>query len=176
MLIEAALALEIHRTNPALPAGTVRQYAAWVLEEARARDFDPWLFHGVIVIESRWTAGVVRVEGNHTCSVGLGQINVRCDGRHIAPLKEPRANLRRMGAMFDALRHACVTLCDEAGWLRGYNPGDGTYTRRVLAILSRCHVLYSEPALCRVHPHMHVSGLRGEAVDAAGAECGPATR
>jgi hypothetical protein len=157
MLLEAALALEIHRTNPAVSETTAKQYAHWVVAEAAPQGIDPWVFHGIAFHESRWTAGAVKHEGNGTCSVGLGQINVKdCNSNRISVLKDPRLNIRAMAILLGKLKKNCQTNCGELGWIRGYNAGDTTYVPTIRQKVDQAHAHYRESALREVPARVHL--------------------
>lgn len=163
MLIEAALAVEIQRTNPALNEEVRRQYAHWVVEEATARDLDPWIFHGIIHTETRWKAGIVVHEHDGSCSVGLGGINVRqCDSPRAAELRDPQKNIQAMGSFLSTIRHRCAHHCDGLGWLRAYNGGDRLYVpKKVGPIVDRCRAAYQQPPVREVQARMHTPRVSG---------------
>jgi hypothetical protein len=151
MLIEVALALEIRTTNPKLTAETSQQYANWVVEEAADRGLDPWLLHGLVSVESAWTASAVNHEKNGTCSVGLGQINTGCSKEQLAKYQDPRTNLHKIGEYLAGMQKSCTKDCKNNGWVRAYNPGSKDYyLRQIRAIVARCHKEYDsvgEPAV-----------------------------
>lgn len=161
MAIELALALAIRQTNPKVDHARADKYAAWVVEEADKRALDPWLFQAIIYTESRWTARVVRVEGDGSCSVGLGQINLaRCEKDKIEELKEPQTNLQRMGEFLERIRSTCRYKCDGLGWLRAYNPGSKKYVPAVAAALERYHARFDEQSSRRaLRVDVHASGM-----------------
>jgi hypothetical protein len=169
MLVETALMLEIQRTNPKVPEPQARKFASWVLEEADRNNLDPWLFHGIVYIESRWTPGVVRREEDGSCSIGLGQINVRrCEASKVQPLRDPRENLRRMGDFLSTIRDSCLKNCQGLKWLRFYNYNNKRYvTGLVGPVVDRCHAAYDEkdeqPSPEHVHSELHVSRVCREA-------------
>lgn len=164
MLIEAALAVEIHRTNPALNDETRVQYASWVVEEATARDLDPWVFHAIIHVETRWKAGIVVHEHDGTCSVGLGGINVACDSSRAKDLRDPHANIQAVGVFLTRIRRRCAyRWCSDhngLGWLRMYNGGQDYVTRLVGPIVERCHAAYPAQSIVgEVQAEVHVPEL-----------------
>jgi hypothetical protein len=139
MLLELALMAAIHKTNPELPSSTTRQYAQWVLAEAKKTSLDPWLFQALIHRESRWHPTVVRHERDGSCSVGLGQINGPCKPAVVAPMLDPHANIQRMGAFLSGARDRCRTDCGDLGWLRAYNPGDQVYLQAIKKAVANYH-------------------------------------
>lgn len=174
MLIEAALVLEMQRTNPRVNTRTAHKYAEWVLEESTQHVLDPWLIFSLVYVESRWTAVVVRPEGDGSCSVGLGQMNVAtCDPIEIERLVDPRENLRRVGHRLALLRRVCKNDCEGIRWLRGYNPGSKSYVSKVEGVLARAHAEY-EPPLREVPTDLYASWMCREDDRGASAECGVA--
>lgn len=159
MLVEAALALEIHRINPSVSQQKSVVYAHWVMEEAEPRGIDPWIFHSLIYQESRWTPSVVAHEKNGSCSVGLGQINVSCNSPQVALLKQPRENLRRMGSFLGKLKTGCKERCEELGWLRGYNPGSPQYLVEIRKRVDENHARYRESTLREVPARVLLAGV-----------------
>jgi hypothetical protein len=133
------LALAIGSTNHALPPRKVRELAAVVVEQASQGQLDPWLIYEIVYRESRWTPSALRREWDGTCSVGLGQINTRCDKGFIAPLFDPVVNLRKIGEYLVHFRKTCSHECENGMWLRGYNPGSSTYAPEILAKVSKHH-------------------------------------
>jgi hypothetical protein len=174
MLIETALMLEIQRTNPRrVDENKAALYSGWVVEQAREHNLDPWLLHSLIYVESRWVAKVVRLEGDKSCSVGLGQINVAdCNEQKIRKLQDPHENLRHIGARLELLQRTCKKNCEGLGWLQGYNPGSKSYVRLVETVLRRCHDDH-ESIVREVHARLHVPGLRRDGRCGASAECRP---
>lgn len=162
MLIEAALAMEIQRTNPKLDDKVSQKYARLVVEEATARDLDPWVFHGIIHTETRWKAGIIVHEHDGTCSIGLGGINVKkCDSPRARELRDPQRNIQAMGSFLSTIRARCAHHCDGLGWLRAYNGGDREYVpKKVGPIVERCHVTYELP-LREVQAEVQPPGLWG---------------
>ena len=161
MLIEAALIIEMHRSNPAMDDKTAEAYAGWVVEESENHKLDPWLVYSLVHVESRWKTSAFRLEGDGTCSVGLGQINVpNCDPWTIERLHDPHHNLKTVTLRLDLLRRICRKKCEGIGFVRGYNPGDRSYLRLIGQVLERCHDDY-EPALREVRTGMHVSRVWG---------------
>ena len=133
------LSLAIQASNPKVQPREARLYARWVLREAAAQHADPWVFQAIIARETRWTPTEVRHETDGSCSVGLGQINVDCAPRIVAPLLDPRTNIRRVGAVLAHLKSSCRHDCQDLGWLRAYNPGSAAYFEAVLAAVQRYH-------------------------------------
>jgi len=164
MLMQAMLVLEIQRTNPRIGDAVAEHYASWVVEEADAHEEDPWLIFALGYVESRWTARVVRHEGDGSCSVGIGQINVpTCEARAVERLRDPRENLRQVGTRLELLRRTCKKDCMGIGWLRGYNPGDRGYVARVEKVLRRCHEEHDDhqPVVREVPTGLHLPGMCG---------------
>lgn len=167
MIVEAALAMEIQRTNPKVPEPRANEFAGWVVEEANRNNIDPWLIHGIVHIESRWTPGVVRHENDGSCSIGLGQINVlHCESAKIKPLRDPRENLHRMSDFLSTIRNACLKNCEGYKWLRFYNYNNKHYvTGLVGPVVDRCHAAYDTEddeqhrPLPYVHSLLHVPWL-----------------
>lgn len=161
MLIEAALALEIQTVNPRLPTPTVTQYVQWVVEDSRHYDVDPWVVYALVGVESHWNAAALRREGDGTCSVGLGQINVRdCYSEKVVRLLEPRANLRAVVLRLNLLQRVCSHDCDGIGWLQGYNPGSHHYLGLVTRLMRRRGVYEDrESDIREVHTEMYSSGM-----------------
>jgi len=172
MLIEAALMFEVQRTNLRIDERTARKYVDWIVEQATTHRLDPWLFFSLVYVESRWTAAVVRAEGDKSCSVGLGQINVSdCDPLEIERLQEPHENLRNVGWRLAQLRRICTRDCEGIRWLRGYNPGSKSYVSKVETVLERCHADYESP-LREIPAGLHLSGVQWQSGDRTGRECG----
>jgi hypothetical protein len=94
--------------------------------------------------------------------VGLGQINVRCGSPDVAVLRQPRENLRRMGAFLSHIRTSCTHDCENLGWLRAYNPGDAEYLSAVQAAVRKAHAQDGQPTVRRVRTHLHAPRVRGE--------------
>lgn len=158
--IGLALAMEIQRYNPALPEVTRLQYAEWVVEEAESKGLDPWVFHGIIATESRWAYYAFRRENDGSCSVGLGQINVKCTSPRAKSLKDPHENIKTMGSFLSTLKATCAHHCDGLGWLKRYNPGDSAYVpKKVEPIVQRCHVEHPKPALRAIQTRLHASRM-----------------
>ena len=134
-----ALVVAIQGVSPSLSHTTALKYARWVDRTAHERRLDPWIFVAIVDHETRWDARVVRHEHDGTCSVGLGQINVPCGDSYIAPLQDPRVNIRRMGKILQHLKSHCRYACEDLGWLRGYNPGSEQYLAGVQAEIRRHH-------------------------------------
>lgn len=172
MLTELALALAIQKTNPKIPEATAQKYALWVLEESEKNDLDPWLFQALIHRETRWTAQAVRHESNGTCSVGLGQINGKCDEKVMAPLRDPRRNLHRMGELLVHMREVCTRKCQDLGWLRAYNPGSPAYLRAIQEAVKQYHAHYDQPAVLCVSPGMCLAWMSGEGGRRSICDCG----
>jgi len=146
MLLEAALALEIQRTNPKVSRDLATVYAQEVVAQAARVDVDPWVFHGVIYVESRWTARVVRYEEDFTCSVGLGQINVRtCKKERVEELKNGMNNIAEMATFFVKIKAKCARRCGGLRWLVPYNPGQPRYVGWVKKIVDQAHARYDGP-------------------------------
>lgn len=163
MLTELALVLEIQKTNGALTAAKSKQYASWVMEEASKNDIDPWVFHSIVWVESRWTARVVRKEQDGSCSIGLGQINVRCDSKQVEVLQDPRENLKKMGTFLSGIKTTCKHDCAGLGWLKAYNGGDRNYVpKKVEPIVQRCHAAYVEPAVRTIPARVLSSRVPGQ--------------
>jgi len=166
MLLEAALVLEIQRTNPKVGEELATLYAQTVVAQAARVDIDPWVFHGIIHVESSWTARVVRHEGDRTCSVGLGQINVRtCKHTTIKLLQDPVQNITAVADFLARIKRKCIRRCGDLRWLVPYNPGQPRYVGWVKTIVDRSHDRYDEPAwpLPKVRTRMHVAWLQWEA-------------
>ena len=164
LMLSALLSAAIHSSNPQLPPKEVARYTSWVIEEAREHSLDPWVFHAIIHRETHWTATAVRHERDGSCSVGLGQINTRCNSSDIKVLLNPRNNLSRMGYFLARIRRMCRKGCAELGWLRRYNPGDADYLHAVQAAVRSCHE-HTESAVSRVRPDLRPSGVRVHSTD-----------
>lgn len=156
------LSAAIQHSNPHLSHRERDRYASWVLEEAREHSLDPWIFPALINRETHWTATALRHEADGSCSVGLGQINVRCSSPEVVALQQPHANLHRMGAFLSRIRASCTHDCENLGWLRAYNPGDAEYLSAVQAAVRNAHAQDGQPAVRRVRAHLHASRVRGE--------------
>jgi hypothetical protein len=171
MLIEAALTAEIQKTNPRkIDERKAETYAGWVVEQAKEHSLDPWLLHALVYVESRWVAKVVRIEGDKSCSVGLGQINVAdCSDAKVQKLQDPHENLRQVARRLDLLQRTCKNSCEGLGWLQPYNPGDKSYVRLVETVLRRCHDDH-EPAVRDVQTRLHFSGVCWQGPGGAGAK------
>lgn len=157
MLLETALLLEIRSTKPTLKEQTAQMYTQYVLQEADRQVIDPWVFHGIIKIESEWTSKAFRKEGDGSCSIGLGQINVKCDDKkRIAELSDPKKNIEAMGSFLGRIKNTCRKKCDGLGWLVRYNPGNHQYVGWVSGVVQRCHAAY-EPTLRNVPTPVHPS-------------------
>jgi hypothetical protein len=161
MILEAALALEIQRVNPRLPECTVDRYAQLVVDEAQKRGVDPWVVFALVTVESRWISSAMRYEGDGTCSVGLGQINVRdCASDRVEKLKNPYTNLRVVVGRLGYLQDFCKRDCAGLGWLRGYNPGSRRYVSFVVqAMTAREKYEDRESDVSEVHIEVYSSGM-----------------
>jgi hypothetical protein len=137
------------------------------MEEAGKNSLDPWVFHGIVWTESRWTAHVVRREQDGSCSVGLGQINVRCDSKQVKVLQDPRENLKKMGVFLGNLQTSCKKNCSGLGWLKAYNWNDKAYVpQKVEPIVQRCHASYSVQSHLRaVQADLYLPWLPRETAD-----------
>jgi len=159
MLLEVALMMEIQRTNPKVPLATAQDYTRWVLEEAQEKDIDPWVFHAIIHIESRWSWWAFRKEQDGTCSVGLGQINVKCDSPKALELKDPHTNILAMGQFLGHLRKRCHQRCDNLNWVVPYNAGNPEYIGWVRKRVGDEHARYPQPSLPDLPAPVHVEGV-----------------
>jgi hypothetical protein len=159
MLLEAALTLEIQRTNPKVPTPTAQDYTRWVLEQAQERDIDPWVFHAIIHIESRWSYWAFRKEQDGTCSVGLGQINVKCDSPRAKELKDAHTNILAMGEFLGHLKDKCHQKCDNLRWVIPYNAGNPEYIGWVRKRVGDEHARYPQPPLPDLQTGVYVEGL-----------------
>lgn len=159
MLLEAALMLEIQRTNPKVTPETAKNYAGWVLEEAADKEIDPWVFHAIIYIESRWSWWALRREQDGTCSVGLGQINVKCDSERAKELRDPRTNILAVGEFLGHLKDRCHRRCDNLNWVVPYNAGNPCYIGWVRKRVGDEHARYPQPTLPEVQAGLHLEGL-----------------
>lgn len=167
MLLEAALAIEIQNTNPKVGSELAMNYAHEVALQAARVDIDPWVFHGIIYVESRWTADVVRHEGDKTCSVGLGQINVRtCAKTEVRELRNPYINIAAISIFLQKIKKNCVNRCAGLSWLRAYNPGEPRYVGWVKAVVDKAHNRHDPAArpVPEVYPRMHVAWVSWQAV------------
>jgi hypothetical protein len=135
------------------------KYAVWVLADAKQYHLDPWIFVAIVQRETRWVNGLVRYESNGSCSVGLGQINLSCDSPEIAPLRDARTNLQRMGQFLNHIRSSCKNNCRDLGWLRAYNPGSAEYFNSVREVVRVYDAQDGEPFVLRLPDGMHSSGL-----------------
>lgn len=94
---------------------------------------------GVVYVESRGQAGVVRYETNGSCSVGLGGVNVPdCDPVAVLHLQSAQPNLRASAVILAAGRRWCAehpghSVCRRSGAIGMYNPGDKAYRVKVRA-------------------------------------------
>lgn len=163
--ILALLVAAIQHSNPHLPPPDRDRYAHWVQAEARAHLLDPWIFVALINRETHWTATAVRHEGDGSCSVGLGQINVRCTAPAMQPLLDPRINLRHMGTFLARIRDACTHDCTNLGWLKQYNPGNAEYLSAVQADVRKHHAQDDQPALQTARAHVRVPRVQLQTTD-----------
>lgn len=171
MLVEIALSLAIRHSNPSISETTANTYAQWVVEEATTRELDPWIFQAIVHQETRWTPGLVRHETNGSCSVGLGQINGKCDIASVTPLKDPHANIKRMGAVLTYFRSTCRSKCEDLGWLRAYNPGSPAYFAEIREAIRKYHAQNGQSAVLRLSAGVHAPGMFWKSTHRAGHEC-----
>jgi hypothetical protein len=165
LMVSVLLAAAIQHSNPRLSPRDRAHYASWVREEARAHNLDPWIFHALINRETRWTATAVRHEGDGSCSVGLGQINVPCTAVAMQPLLDPRTNIHRMGSFLAKIRGACTRGCASLGWLKQYNPGNAEYLSAVQADVRKHHAEGGEQVVRGARAVVHLPRLRVQAAD-----------
>jgi len=138
----------IHYSAPGLSYKTTQLYASLLVEEGRARGFDPLTVISIVHFESGWNPGLVNNNPPREYSVGLGQVNVihskSCrDGAlqspacsaYVARLKDGTYNLRIVSALITVNRKVCRDKTKQpalfARWLssyQGYNrPGRGVW-------------------------------------------------
>ena len=160
MLNALLLSAAIQASNPSLPPQRRDKFTNWVLEEARERNLDPWVFQAIIHQETRWTATAVRREHDGSCSVGLGQINTRCGSEEVATLLNPHNNIKRMGKFLSRIRRACRRDCAGLGWLRAYNPGDAAYLAAVQAAVRSAHAQDGQRIVQGARAPVHVSRMQ----------------
>jgi hypothetical protein len=165
MLLETALMMEIQRTNPKVPAETAQKYTWWVMDQAQVREIDPWVFHAIIHIESRWSWWALRREQDGTCSIGLGQINAKCDSPKAKELRDPKANIEAVGEFLGHLKDRCHLRCDNLNWVVPYNAGNPQYIGWVRKRVGDEHARYPQPALPDLPPRMHLEELRRDETD-----------
>lgn len=172
MLTALVLAQAIQHTNPALSKETARQYASYVLTASKKHSLDPWIFQSIISRETRWQSVLVRREADGSCSVGLGQINGRCTEAVMAPLRDPRVNIFRMGTFLAHLRSTCRTDCQDLGWLRRYNPGSAAYLAAIQEAVRTHHAQDGQSAVLRVPAQVPAPRVLRHAPHRAGRDCG----
>lgn len=91
----AALALALCALQPAIRA------------EARRARVDPVTLGAIVWLESRGRPGVVFVERDGDCSVGLGQVKGSCDPARVRALQDPLAGLRASASVLRATTRWC---------------------------------------------------------------------
>ncbi|MBN2192808.1 MAG: transglycosylase SLT domain-containing protein [Polyangiaceae bacterium] len=143
-------------SQPELPRDEAARYAHVLIEEAKARDFDPFTIIAIIHHESGWNPAAISRSGE---DYGLGQIRARYVGackRDLDPLRAPSAacraektrlldgeeNIRTMAELVTRHRELCKEKTGSASlprWLASYQgrnypkqrrwcqPGDGTW-------------------------------------------------
>lgn len=143
-----ALVLAIQDTNPKLSKETALEYAGWVKEASDQSGIDPWLFHAIIKHETSWNNNKsVRHETDGTCSIGLGQINLKyCWSKKRDILLNPHYNILLMGETLFYMKGFCKKNCANYGWLRYYNPGDPTYAFMAKREMRRAEAAYKPNA------------------------------
>lgn len=124
-------------TNPGLSEPQALIYAQQVESQTTEQGVDPWLVDAIIERESKWRRTVFRREHDGSCSVGLGQINVRnCDPQKTDRLRDPLENIRRTTLQLAMIKKICPKVwkknrCQGLGWVGLYNPGDRRYARAI---------------------------------------------
>jgi hypothetical protein len=137
------LALAIHQINPLVTMSVARGWASVVVHESTTRDLDPWLLVELVHRETHWIPRLVRHETDGTCSVGLGQINMRCGSSELPQMLRPALNLKRTAALLAHFRDVSVRNGygrRPAAWLWMYNPGSPTYAPAILAAVFERHL------------------------------------
>lgn len=129
--------------------------------EAKALDVDPYELAGIVYVESRGVAGVVRHETNGSCSVGLAGINVPdCDPVAVEHLLLDQANLHAAAVILRAgyaycREHPRADACRRGGGLAMYNPGNKGYASAVRRAAREIRKLDRRR---RRRPHAHEHG------------------
>lgn len=96
-------------TLAALVCASVCPWMPLILSEARTRE-EALTLAAIVHVESRGQPGLVGVEKNGSCSVGLGMVNVPdCDPDKIQSLKDPVTNIRTSAKILRATRSWCAT-------------------------------------------------------------------
>lgn len=75
--------------------------------EARRARVDPVTLGAIVWLESRGRPGVVFVERDGDCSVGLGQVKGSCDPARVRALQDPLAGLRASASVLRATTRWC---------------------------------------------------------------------
>lgn len=157
MNLPLALTLAILQVTPNLPPTLAEHYVEILLEEAEERHIDPWLFAGLIWVESRWTLGAFRYERVGGCSVGLGQIYVKdCNQAAVYAYFDPRANLRQSAIILADARRICSgwrkkgKKCWSGSWIGGYNPGNSAYEGMVFRAAEKYRAIASRQSALHV--------------------------
>jgi len=171
MLIELALAQAIRQSNPGLSEARAAQYAEWVFHEAHTNKLDPWLIQAIVHRETHWRSGSVRHENNGSCSVGLGQVNTRCDEASVQPLLNPQYNLHRVGRLLSLMRSLCKKDCKRLGWVRMYNPGSREYLAAIKEAVKNYHAQNGQPSVLRVQTRVLASRMLRESSPRTSHEC-----
>ncbi len=179
MLLQATLSLLIQQSNTSLPPKVVENYAHVLADTAERHDLDPLLLEAIVHIESRYKANAIHYENDGSCSVGLGQINVReCTPGVVDRLTSPTLNLERAAFILVKAKEICPKVrknCAKLGWVGLYNPGDRTYSSRIRQTMKE-HRAIAKSAVREVRSELYVPELSGQASDGTSAHCRVGTR
>lgn len=146
MKLVEALVASIMLVNPNLNSTQAEGYSRQLISQASENNLDPWLMEALITKESRWISTAIRREGDGSCSVGLGQINLKsCDPVKVAELEGPLENIRRTARHLAIIRDLCPKVrpkkkCSQLAWIGLYNPGSRTYAKSVLLLMKEHRV------------------------------------
>lgn len=156
MDLPLALTLVILQINPNLQPAVAEQYVEILIDEAEQKKLDPWLFAGLVWVESRWTLTAFRKEKVGGCSVGLGQIYLKdCKNDDVFAYYDARANLHRAAIILSDARRICSAWrrqgkeCWSGGWIGGYNPGNSAYAEMVRRAANKYRALAARESTLR---------------------------